>query len=203
MTKSPNRIQPSPEEEQSSEELLRNMGHVMAAWQGVEHAVFDIFRYFFEPDHFDVAATTFFAVQSFETRMQLVDALMIQFANKAQSEKWECLHKKIRKKSKRRNNVAHGLFAFFGKPPKRKAVLSPSIYDITRFQDSPKMEDFVASNELIDAANSFCLMAKELYDFLEEMKQDTMLPLKFRARPQRVEENDRKHPVTVRIPPKP
>lgn len=194
----------SPEEAQNSEELLRNIGHVMAAWQGIEHAVFDIFRHFFEPDHYDVAATAFFAVQAFETRMQMVDALMTQFANEAQSEKWKRLHDKIRKKSKRRNAVAHGLFVFFGNPPKRKAALSRSIYVITRFPaGSPRMHDFVASNELLNAANSFCTMAKELYDFLDELKQDATLPLKLRARPQRVEENDRKYPLTVRIPPKP
>src|ERR1700730_15750355 len=120
----------SPEEEQSSEELLRNMGHVMAAWQGVEHAIFDIFTHFFEADHYDVAATAFFAVQAFETRMQMVDALMIQFASEEQSDKWRCLHKKVRKKASKRNTVAHGLFAFFGTSPKRKAILCRSVYDI-------------------------------------------------------------------------
>jgi hypothetical protein len=192
----------SPDEEQSSEKLLLSMGHVMSAWQGIEHAVFDIFRHFFEPDHFDVAATTFFAVQAFETRIQMVDALMTQFARKEQCEKWGCIHKKIRKKSKQRNIAAHGLFAFFGVPPKRKAVLSRSIYDIARFPDTPSIQDFTNANALLDAAAAFSNMTKEIYDFLEELKQDATLLPKLRARPQRVEENDRKHPLTVRIPPK-
>ncbi len=159
-------------EEQSSEELLRNMGHVMTAWQGIEHAVFDIFQHFFEPDHYDVAATAFFAVQAFETRMQMVDALMTQFASDEQGDKWECLHKKIRKKGSKRNTVAHGLFAFFGTPPKRKAVLCRSVYDITRFPDNPRLQDFTLANELIAAATGFILLTKKIYDFLEELKQD-------------------------------
>jgi hypothetical protein len=196
-------VPPSLDEQKNSEELLITMGHVMASWQGVEHAVFDIFRYFFSPDHFDVAATTFFAVQAFETRMQMVDALMTQFTQTGQSEKWERLHQKIRKKSARRNTVAHGLFDFFGTPPKRKAVLCPSVYDIRKFPEIPHIQDFTPARELIDAANSFCVLTKELYDFLEELKQDATLPPKLRARPQRVEENDLRHPLRVQIPPAP
>jgi hypothetical protein len=91
---------PSPEEQDSAVDLLKNIGHAMVAWQGLESAVFDIFRYFFATDHWDAAATVFFTVQSFENRMQLIDALMAQFADKEKNEKWADLHKKIRKKSK-------------------------------------------------------------------------------------------------------
>ena len=95
-----------------------------------------------------MGATAFFAVQAFETRMQMVDALMTQFASDEQGDKWECLHKKIRKKGSKRNTVAHGLFAFFGTPPKRKAVLCRSVYNSTRFPENPRQVSFLCGNRL-------------------------------------------------------
>jgi hypothetical protein len=111
--------EPSPEEQQSSDELLITMGHALASWQGVEHAVFDIFRCFFDPDHVDVAATSFFAVRTFEARTQMTEALIEQFSTEQHRSAWADLRAQIRKKSKKRNAIAHGLFAFFGQIARR------------------------------------------------------------------------------------
>lgn len=172
----------------------------MVAWQGLESAVFDIFRYFFAHDHWDAAATVFFTVQSFENRMQLIDALMIQFADKEKNKKWADLHKRIRKKSKNRNTAAHANFVFFGKHPKRKAVIGRSIYDITKFPDFPILQDFTTAKELEDWSVIFIRLSKEVNDFLGTLQNDTALALKLRARPQKVEESDRKYLLVYHTP---
>jgi hypothetical protein len=91
------------------------MGHILSSWQGVEHAIFELYLVFFAEDHSDVAALSFFAVRTFEARTQLVEALISHYGTVAQQSAWEKLSIKIRKKSKARNGVAHGLVAFYGK----------------------------------------------------------------------------------------
>lgn len=191
---------PSQEEQDSAIDLLKNIGQVMVTWQGIESLVFDVFRYFFAPDHYDVAAVAFFAVQALETRMQMIDALMAQFANEQQIGDWSLIHKKIRKKSKGRNIAAHGNFVFFGKHPKRKAFLGKSTFDIGKFPKAPAEKDFYSHKELEEWAKSFILLSKDVHDFLSELKQDQALLLKLRARPQRVEESDQLYPRVYHIP---
>ncbi len=193
----------SESEQQSSDELLRNMGHAITAWQAVEHAVFDIYRFFFDTEHADVAAVTFFAVRTFDVRTQMTDELVSHFLTKNQKDKWAQIRTKIRKKSQRRNDAAHGLFAFYGKSPNRKAMLSKSIYDIRKFPENPREFDFTSAKELYEGAQISVIIAHEIYEFISELQQDAALPAKFRARPQRVEVNDRNNPLKAHIPLKP
>jgi hypothetical protein len=120
------RIPPSPSESESSAETLLMMGHILSSWQSVEHAIFELYRVFFSENHADVAAICFFAVRTFEARTQLVDALISHYGTDAQKSAWENIEDKIRKKSKTRNAVAHGLTNFYGKPPNRESMIGRS-----------------------------------------------------------------------------
>lgn len=190
---------PSAEEERGSEELLTMMGHVMTSWQAVEHGVFDIYQSFFANDHFDVAALVFFSVRTFEARTRLADALVSDYCRSTDAERWAKLQDKIRKAAKVRNEVAHGLFVLFGNFPSRKAMISPSVYDVGRFSDGkPRDNDFLSINALKTAANSYASLGQKLRDFSAEARGDQELQTRLRARPQRAEMNDQRTLLRVR-----
>jgi hypothetical protein len=133
MTEQDQRISPSTFELENSKEVLALMGHILSTWQGVETLIFEIYSTFFAKDHKDVAAITFFAVRTFDARTQLVNALIEHYCNKNQKDEWNILKEKIRKKSKSRNWIAHGMLGLYGAHPNREWVVGRSIYDITNF----------------------------------------------------------------------
>jgi hypothetical protein len=194
------RITPSTSETESSAETLLMMGHILSSWQGVEHAIFELFLAFFAEDHADVAALSFFAVRTFEARTQLVDALVLHYGTNAQQSSWEKLAIKIRKKSKRRNAVAHGLICFYGKRPNRESVIGRSIFDISKFPGEPRKKDFVSAKEMKEASFAFMRLAEEIYKFSDRLISDTSLLSRLRAPSQQVKENSRRYPLRAQIP---
>ncbi len=193
------RVSPSEPELEGANELLKLMGHVIATWQGVEHGVFDVYRSFFAKDHGDVAAVTFFAVPAFGARLRITDALVSEFASANYKEAWEKLSSRIRKKAKIRNDVAHGLFCFVGRPPNRKAMLGPSVYDVSKFPEVPSDNKFRSLKELTDAAVGYANLTKDIYEFKNSVATDPLMNQTLRKK-QRLDGNDEKYPLTLHIP---
>ena len=184
----------------SSAALLLMMGHILSSWQGVEHVIFELYSTFFAEDHADVAALCYFSVRTFEARCQLVDTLINHYGDASKVAAWERLSTKIRKKSKVRNAIAHGLFIFFGKRPNRQAVVGRSIYDISKFPQRPRKNNFYTEKELKDAAISFIRLAREISLFRDNIVSDAKLQSKLRAPFQQAKENSRQFPLKGRIP---
>jgi hypothetical protein len=201
MIEHPFRAPPSPSESKSSGEMLLMMGHILSSWQGVEHVIFELYLVFFAEDHADVAALSFFAVRTFEARTQMIDALISHYGTEAQKSAWEKLAIKIRKKIKKRHAVAHGLIAYYGRPPNRESVIVKSIYDISKFPKRPRKNDFTSTKEMKEACFAFLRLTKEISDFSALLTSDPKLQSKLRAPFQQVKENSRQYPLTVQIPP--
>ena len=177
------------------------MGHVLSTWQGVETIIFEIYSAFFAKNHKDVAAITFFAVRTFEARLQLVNALIEHYYQKNQKDEWGGLKTKIRKKSKVRNWIAHGMLGLYGTHPKREWVIGRGIYDITNFPKTfPKKNDFITGKEMIEACNVLTIIIKELHSFQKQLATDQGLILKTRSTNQQAEQNSNRFPMTFHIP---
>jgi hypothetical protein len=194
-----NRGELTEEEARNANELLALMGNVLACWQGVEHVVADIYLIFFSPTRSDAASVAFFAVRTFESRLAVVNSLIEFFCSVEQKTRWNSLYTLARKRSTRRNAVAHGMVMRHGRPPRTEFVIGQNIYDISRFPDPPLKNGFYTRKELRDMCKLSLSLTKMLDDFRKLLAADHALRMKLDTQ-QQTKRNESLYPIRMQNP---
>jgi hypothetical protein len=202
MTKQPTNDAFSQEEKKSGNELLTLMGNALACWQGIEHTIADTYLVFFSPLRADPASVTFYAVRTFEARLSIVNALINFFCSKQQKTEWSAIYALVRKRSRSRNAIAHGLVLRHGKPPRSEFVVGRSIYDISNFPDPPLKNNFYTRKELREMCKVFLSLTKKLDEFRRSLASDQKLRKKLDTQTQRVATHEVLYPVKMQDPDK-
>jgi hypothetical protein len=190
-------------EARTGHDLLTMMGNTLATWQGVEHTIADIYLVFFRPRRADAAAVAFYSVRTFEARLGIVDALVTFFCSDAQKTTWGELYAAARKRSRKRNAVAHGLVGRHGKAPNTEFVVGKSIYDIADFPDPPLRNGFYTIKELQEMCTTFVAVTKQLDAFRHVLANDQGLRARLDAQKQQVLANEAIYPLKIQNPPPP
>lgn len=86
--------------------ILLRVGECLAVWSQVEHSLRNLFVAIMEGD-MSRTLTAFAAVISFETRLQMVNALIERDVDDAFRTSWNALSNKLSDLHKRRHRVAH------------------------------------------------------------------------------------------------
>jgi hypothetical protein len=188
-------------EAKSGTDLLIMMGNTLATWQGIEHAIADVYLVFFRPVRADAAAVAFYAVRTFEARLAIVNALINFFCAAKHKAKWVDLYALVRKRSKSRNALAHGLVALHGRKPNREYLIGQSLYDISNFPDPPLKNGFYNVKELREMCESFLALTAKLDAFRLAMANDQALRARLDQTKQKVLSNEAAYPLKAQIPP--
>lgn len=194
----------SPDEAKSATELMTLMGNVLATWQGIEHVVADIYLLFFRPLRADPASVAFYAVRTFDMKLGVVDALVKFYCSEPQKTTWEELLKRIRKRSRSRNMVAHGLVCRYGPVGRGEFVISESIYNIADFPDNITTKNgFCTQKELTEMCTAFAHLTKDIDSFRQALANDPALQTALNTPNARVLQHEASFPLKAQLPPLP
>jgi len=181
----------SPKEIQDGTDLLVSIGHVITSWQAVEYAICEIYLSFFHMGIRDVPAVAYHAIRTFDARYTVVEALVRRYCDKSQCEQWESLMRIVKKRSRVRNAVAHGMATLFGTPPDRKWGIGCSPYDIEKFKSSSKQNDYFSAKELVECSTGMLDITLKLDSFRAALESDSMLQSRLLSQQNDVRNNSR------------
>jgi hypothetical protein len=189
------------EEAKSGNELLTLMGNVLAIWQGVEHATANVYMVFFRPVRADSAAVTFYAL-GFQAQLAMVNALVTHFGSDDAQKEWGDLYVSIRRRSKLRNAVAHGLVVLHGRRHRREFLIGRSVYDISKSSDPQNKNHVLDVKKLKEYCRYFQKLAHQLDAFSKSLAKDRALLSRLNAPQQQFLLNEAAYPLRAQIPPK-
>lgn len=94
--------------EEEKTEFYSALGEAMSSWSSVEVHLYLIFVGCLSPADHTVAAAVYYATESFRTKLNLTDAaVQVVMKGEPELEEWNDLREWIRKKSTKRNALAH------------------------------------------------------------------------------------------------
>lgn len=185
-------------------ELMMLVGNAMLSWQGVEHMVCELYLCFFERSAQEAAAVTYYAVRTFDARCGVVDALVGFFCTEDQKSRWHKVLQSIRKRSRSRNSLAHGVFITHKQGDDLQPMISRNPLDIASFPTGDvKRTQFISAKEIRDMLGCFHKVMTET----EALKNDLVDSPELRAarlqRPSRLQVNRRRSRLQSQTPEEP
>jgi hypothetical protein len=143
-----------PEDDPEYSAILFGVGQCLARWSMVEHALARLFAALMGAADPNLTSTAFDAVISFETRLDMVNAVAERSQDVLFRESWNALHNKLSKLYRKRHQVAH--FTILYNVTERKHTLHPF------FSFKNLRSPILSSNDLGLRAISFAKIEKRL-----------------------------------------
>lgn len=144
------------------------LGLALDRWSLVENRLYMIFRGCVSPPEPEVAAAIYFATESFRTKLNLTNAALrtaFRLRHDVIAE-WEKLHKALRERSLKRNELAHheAVYIPTNKPGHRIKLVEQAL-DPHRRDSRFELKDALGPKELEERGASFDAVAERLLEF--------------------------------------
>lgn len=89
-------------------QLLEGIGLSIVAWQSVENSAFRLFASVISSPSDEITSVLFYHIQSFESRVQLLDRIMYYYIkSETIKSEWKVLKKELESCTKERNKIVH------------------------------------------------------------------------------------------------
>lgn len=114
------------------DQFLRELGHALVEWRRVEAQVYGLFLALMRGANQTLVSVTLHHIQSFESRLQLLDRCMFFLAKDGEKKDWKVLSKRVDALCAIRNQLIHAAVIIEGKGDGRQVhVIQPSFFDAT------------------------------------------------------------------------
>lgn len=150
-------------------DLLLAHSLALVGWQFVETNIFFIFAYLIRSQHGGAMSAAYHSVINLNTRLEMIDsAAHIILEGNPLLDEWNRLLKKIKKRARRRNDLAHFGISMLSDKTKTpgKNVLVSSIFDPR--ESKVREYDIKQINEIY---HSFILLKDDLDAFLQKLSK--------------------------------
>ena len=89
-------------------DFMESLGGAITGWQSVEQAVYTIYAHFMHGANVRLVSTSFFHIQSFESRALLTDrCAFFALSDDDLKTRWRDLYKRLTKQARIRNQIVH------------------------------------------------------------------------------------------------
>jgi hypothetical protein len=171
-------------DEQEAQKFYAAVGEVICFWTQVERALMDIFISALDPSHPRAAAAAYYANINFRTKLGFVDKAVV--ARLSQPDvpdqpgtwhmdfkdplllTWAALEKRLQKKAKKRNDVAHFQKMGYGEA----FALIPPLYNPLKFVEVVARDQFqsrITKEKLKAIKDEFVAIYEALVEFNNEL----------------------------------
>jgi hypothetical protein len=163
---------PEPAPEVTGDFYVR-LGMTIAAWQLVESTLVWIYSAAVGSKNRDAVAASFHTPTSFRTRVDMTnEAVLRADLSDTLKAEWAALYKRLIKKGKRRNAIAHSIVMFDPKRrPQSQLFLSPNVNDPSRFSGKFGNSETITGRELEQMMHVFGDLRRDMTLFQMRMPQ--------------------------------
>ena len=170
----------TPREKQLVEEpaFYSALGQALAQWASVEHSLFELYCVAVQSHKSNYAAlsASYHVVSGFRTRLEMVDYALKFFLKKdSDISKWKSLKDRARKKSRKRNHLAHFMVInhVFNDEKEESYYLSPSIVDGKAAIDCGDDEKYQYDTKKLEQLQPvFGKLAMDIKTFIRSLKPE-------------------------------
>jgi hypothetical protein len=154
-------------------ELYFDLGRALTQWQHVEIGVYHVFLCLTQMPNQLIASAVFFSPINFKDKLSMVDsAARFALTDTTRLDDWEKLSGKVRKKSRKRNELAHFMSIHNGAPSDLKSYLRPNIWDAKSamyYLKAGHLPEY-SPKQLRERAQSFGRLAFALEEFAKSLR---------------------------------
>lgn len=154
-------------------EFMKRLGKAFAEWQSVEQSCYGLYAILMKGADKRLISTTFFHIQSFSSRLLLIDrCIFFTVGDASLVTTWKALKKRVEKAIEFRNVMAHSAYIVEGKGLTQTPVLKPSYFDATAIVRKRAMNpDYrIDEHKLSLAKHEFHELAVDLGKFRADLK---------------------------------
>ncbi len=173
-----------PPDKADLDELVKAIGAAVAAWQLVEFRLVILFDICTESLNTTATSAAFHEVTGFHTKLKMVNRAVAESRlDERGKADWKKLSEKVRKKSLRRNDLAHGVVTYepSAKGRQKRLYVGQSPLNVNKFTDgeAPKI---ITLRDLGDMQNAFLQRARDVHNYQMAARQ-ALMPLARRPQP--------------------
>jgi hypothetical protein len=149
------------------------VGRCIASWQIVELEAFDLYCAFMEGADSRLISVSFYHIQSFDSRIQLLDrCALFAVLDEELARRWKGIKKDLDSKSQTRNKIVHSMFYRRSEAAGGNIEIAPSVANVFNIKTEKvnKPENNFDFAKLVETGASFHELADDIMDFRDDYR---------------------------------
>ena len=152
---------------------MERLGRAITAWGLIEGVAYDLYSLFMRGANQKLMSVSFFHIQSFESRIQLLDRCAhFAIQDKTTKDRWKNLRKRITDHAGVRNQLVHSAYIIEGRGEVQIPTLGPSHMDATAIVRGRAMnpEYRIDAGKLGRIRYDFERLARDFREFKQDLE---------------------------------